>query len=111
MLKQLLGHDGAPQLHRTNLVTGEPLTICPVRAVERARAADPALGRELDLMYYQLYPPFRDHGVLPVEGGTLDQPARVMDFLTTLAAHERLVESKLDEIREKNDALAGEGGA
>lgn len=111
MLKQLLGHDGEPQLHRTNLVTGEALGLCPVRAVDRARAADPALGRELDLVYYQLYPPYRDHGVLPVAGGALDQPARLMDYLTTLAANERLVDAKLDEIRRKNDALAGEAGA
>lgn len=94
MLKQLLGHDGEPQLHRKNLVTGQPLTICPIRSLERAEESNPLLYAEVERAQFQLYPAYRDHGILPTAGGMYEQPARTMDYLMLLADYNRTMHQK-----------------
>src|SRR5688500_16862219 len=99
MMKQVLGHDGAPQLHRTNAVTGTPLARCPVRSLQLAEVSDPLLHREVERVRLQLYPAYRDHGLLPAAGGMYDQPAKTMEYLTILAQYDRMVQAKFTELR------------
>ena len=95
-MMQMLGHDGPPtQFYRENILTGEPLARCPVRSEQ---LADPALRREVEHHRLTLFPPYRDHGALPVAGGVLDQPARSLDYLLALRAFDQRVEAKYTEI-------------
>jgi hypothetical protein len=105
MLKQMLGHDGPPQLHAKNLLTGEPFARCPMRTLLIAEEREPALVREVEMVRLELFPPYRDHGVLPVAGGLLDQPAKTMDYLRLFRGFDRLSQAKYDEI------TYGTGGA
>lgn len=75
-MMQLLGHDGEPQSYwRENLISGAPLTECPLRSVLRARETRPALAAEID-RYIDVYHPAYLKGFLLIAGGVVDQPAR-----------------------------------
>lgn len=87
-LKSALGHDGPPTLYPSNLVTGEKFTRCPVRTIQLTRAADPALVEEVERHRVELYPLYRDKGLLIAGGGVGDQPNRYMAYMETIAALE-----------------------
>jgi hypothetical protein len=78
-MKAGLGHDGPPTLHwRDNLVTGEPLTRCPVRM---RQLADSALLAEVE-RHEETYHPLYTRGHLLEPGGIAQQPARWVDYMT-----------------------------
>lgn len=107
-MMELLGHDGPPtQFYRENLLTGEPLARCPVRTEQ---LADPALRRAVDYHRLELYPVYRDHGVLPRAGALLDQDAQTLDYLRTIAGYDRRVERKYADLMRARSASA-EGDA
>lgn len=105
-LKQMLGHDGTPTGPWTeNLITGAPLTECPLRTILRAREASPDLIAEYD-RYLNVYYPLYQDGHLLVEGGVAAQPARYLDFMLAIRETQNTVEVKELAIRREN----GEGG-
>lgn len=108
-MKQLLGHDGPPQLQRTNLVTGEALAICPIRTLQRAERETPQLLREVETVRLEVFPLFRKHGTLPVAGGIYDQPARTMDELRLLLDLDVIAKARHDAIRPSGSAPDGDG--
>lgn len=106
--KVQLGHDGPPlQFWRENLITGEKLEECPMRAMLRIREAEPRLVRELERMRLEYFPLYRD-GHLLVAGGVTEQPARYLGYMRELSAMERLVEGKINSLKAKNDSDPGE---
>jgi hypothetical protein len=80
---EYLGHDGPPtNLWRENLLTGEPLSRCPVRTLQLAEEdlESAALVRELERVA-DVYFPAYEQGVLLEAGGVSDQPARYLDLI------------------------------
>lgn len=109
-MKQMLGHDGPPQgAFRKNLLTGEPLALCPIRSLQLAERRDPRLMREVETVRTELFPPYRDHGLLPLAGGVLDQPARTMDMLRLFGAYDKLADVRYTALRQPGDAGEDDG--
>lgn len=94
-MKQLLGHDGAPQSYwRENLVSGERLAECPLRTWVRAREQQRPLFDEID-RYLSTYHPAYRKGFLLVAGGIADQPARYLAMVQHIDAVWDQVDAKL----------------
>lgn len=92
-MRQILGHDGPPtNIWRENLLTGKPLTECPLRTILRLQETQPAISREVDthLRYYGAY----DRGVLLVAGGISDQPARYVELMDRIDQQKHETETK-----------------
>ena len=107
-MKSQLGHDGPPTAYWSeNLLTGATLTECPLRTILRAWDTDPALAAEFDRYLGTYYPLYQD-GHLLEAGGVSDQPARYLDYIVAIRSTEAAVQTKRDEIDEKNRA-ASEG--
>lgn len=101
-MKLQLGHDGPPTSPWTeNLLTGEPLTECPLRTLLRAWDTAPQLAAELDRYLGTYYPLYQD-GHLLEAGGVSDQPARYLDYIVAIRSTEAAVQKKRDEIEAAN---------
>lgn len=92
---QQLGHDGPPAGgFTTNLADGAELQRCPRLDVLQAAGH---VRAEVDMVRVELYPLYRS-GHLPVAGGVLDQPARLMDFMRTFDRVAVAVQASVDRI-------------
>lgn len=94
----MLGHDGVPTgFYRNNLVTGEPITRCPLRdwldASEEVRSGIRMYEEEL----YTLY----QDGFLHSAGGVGDQDARYIDFMRHISMVRKQTEHRAVEIIRK----------
>lgn len=77
----LLGHDGPPAgMWDENLVTGEPLARCPMRAL---LDADDVTRHEATELTYVQFPLFK-HGHLFRAGAISEQPAWWIEAMTLL---------------------------
>jgi hypothetical protein len=101
-----LGHDGPPSggLWDENLITGKPLEICPVRALQLAPAA---LREEILRWKHEYFPAFQKGWPL-VAGGVADQPAR---YLAAMLYIESLEDRKQEKYLEKTRPDGDGGGA
>jgi hypothetical protein len=98
---QILGHSAPPvNLWTENLLTDEPLALCPLRTLQLADDTDPARAREAARYMDQYYPAYRDHHLL-VAGGIADQPARYLELIRLVGAIDREMEAKYLEVKEK----------
>lgn len=104
-MRDAQGHDGPPQNSPTNLythdlLTGQPLTRCPVRERQLLAESNPALVREVDRMadYFVAY----GDGHLLSDGGLGDQPARYAAYMLAFGDQRARVRAKLDEIAAAN---------
>jgi hypothetical protein len=90
----ILGHDGppSPQLWTKNLITDEPLTLCPVRTMLLAPDAQLA---EVNRYVDSYFPAYQD-GHLLVAGGLADQPARYVELIQVTRRLDRQVQQKFD---------------
>jgi hypothetical protein len=94
-----LGHDREPTgLWDENLVTGEPLTRCPIRLLQLAPRDT---QREIDRWKDQ-YLDYKK-GQLLVSGGIAEQPARWLEAMHLLENLEKRQESKYIELKQKSD--------
>jgi hypothetical protein len=85
-----LGHDAPPTgIWDSNLITDEPLTLCPVRALQ---FAPKELQREI-LRWKEDYRVFKQ-GQLLVPGGISAQPARWLEAMLLLQSMESKQELK-----------------
>lgn len=92
---QMLGHDGPPAAFwRENLITDAPLERCPVRTLQLAREADPAIAREVDRYADDYYPNYKAGIPRLIKGGIADQPARYLAIISVFQAMETAVEAK-----------------
>jgi hypothetical protein len=99
-LKLGLGHDGPPRNYwRDNLVTGEPLTRCPLRTLQLARETDPALSAELDRHIDTYYPAYKA-GHLLEDGGIGQQPARYIALVQRIDAIDTKTDERYREIKQ-----------
>lgn len=87
----------------TNLITDEPLTLCPVRTMQLAAQRTPELVAEIDRYVGSYYPAYRD-GHLLVAGGLADQPARYVELVQMTQSFERIVQAKFDAATAAEDA-------
>jgi hypothetical protein len=104
----MLGCDGTKptQPWTENLITGEPLTECPLRTIRHLRATEPELMAEYDRYLTTYYPLYLD-GHLLVEGGIADQPARYLDYMLAIRQMDAAVNAKELDLAKEN----GEGEA
>jgi hypothetical protein len=101
-MMQLLGHDGPPAgIWTKNLVTREPLTRCPLRAIQIARETDPGLSADVDRHIDVLYPAYQD-GHLLVAGGIADQPAHYVGMMGIIRDIETIAVSEFRRIKNDN---------
>ena len=120
-LKEVLGHDGPPgdgenmALWDRNMLTDEPILLCPIRALQ---IAPQELQAEVIRMRMELFPLF-EKGLLLVKGGVADQPARYVEYMRTIEDLNGQVKAKLnqsaeeharDAMRSRHDAVVGPGG-
>ncbi|HVX39616.1 MAG TPA: hypothetical protein VHB25_08585 [Gemmatimonadaceae bacterium] len=98
----MLGHDGPPgQFWMENLITGEPLQRCPVRALQLAAHDRPALAAEVERYTETYYPAYED-GHLLGAGGIADQPARYLELIGLVRGVRRRAQAKWDELTKAN---------
>jgi hypothetical protein len=94
-LLESLGHDGPPKaIWFENLVTEEPIEICPLRAIQLAA---PSLREELWRMEQQWFPLYEKSNML-VAGGIEDQPARWLDWMQAIERMNNLSELRYLEL-------------
>jgi hypothetical protein len=99
---QTLGHDGPPtNLWTRNLLTDEPLALCPVRTLQLAREASSRHVAEVDRYVDRYYPAYEDQHLL-VAGGIADQPARYVELIQLVRAIDRETEAKYHKITAEN---------
>lgn len=101
-MKVQLGHDGPPVMYRENLITGEPLARCPLRAMQ---LADPAVIDEAERMRLEYYPLYTA-GHLLVEGGVADQPALYLAYMREIDDLAKLTDLKAKQLDQPD---GGEG--
>lgn len=109
-MKDALGHDGEPDARAfwtENLVTGEPLTLCPVRLIQIAEQRTPALASECRTYWSRYYPLYKEHGRLLADGGMADQPARFWAFVDEIERLERLSEETYRKHRPSEQQTTG----
>lgn len=95
-----LGHDRPPTgLWDSNLITDEPLTLCPVRALQ---LAPPEQQREI-LRWKDQYRLFK-RGQMLVDGGISAQPARWLEAMLFLESLEQQQETKYLQLKRAEDS-------
>jgi hypothetical protein len=103
-MRAYLGHDGPPQgPYRENVVTGDVLTLCPLRTILLAREQTPQLAAEVERYVEVYYPAYQDK-LLLTKGGIADQPARYLSMIGAVRDAEAAIERKREEIRLLNSA-------
>jgi hypothetical protein len=103
-MREKLGHDGTPMDYwRENLLSGEPLSECPLRTILRAHEAPAtaALSREVDARL-EHYPEY-ERGVLFRAGGIADQPARYLELMRRIDSMKNATEAKYLKLLEEKD--------
>jgi hypothetical protein len=102
-MRQMLGHDAPPTNYwMENLLTGTPLTECPLRSVLRIAERDPALAAEIARHGDEYFPAF-ESGHLLIEGGVSDQPARYLAFMASLKSIRARQQARYDELTVPKD--------
>jgi hypothetical protein len=102
---QILGHSAPPvNLWTENLLTDQPLALCPLRTLQLADETDPARTREVARYMDHYYPAFRD-GHLLVGGGIAEQPARYLELIQLVRRVNDEMEAKYLKLRPKEPSL------
>lgn len=102
-MKAVLGHDGPPSGGwKENLISGEPLQLCPLRSLQ---LANPNVMDELESFRLEVYPGWQN-GMLLRTGGLEDQPSRYLAFMREMDDVADRVELKYREILAEDEGTS-----